>query len=151
MMMGEFEYGDLFEDAEDAPLRLHTTSRVIFLLFIILASIVLMNLMVGVAVSDIQGLQQEGHAIRLEKQAEFLHQLEKVISCKTMQARWFPAFVRNFLKRKRSIALRLTIQPEHTGAVMTEVRKTRKLPYELVGKSDMLILFSSSNSCPSIP
>lgn len=75
-MMGEYEYSDLFGDVTP---RLVATSRVIFLLFIILASIVLMNLMVGVAVNDIQALQIEGHAKRLEKQAEFIRQLEKVL------------------------------------------------------------------------
>lgn len=78
MMMGEYGYSDLFEDYPHVIPRLVATSRVIFLLFIILASIVLMNLMVGVAVNDIHALQIEGHAKRLEKQAEFIRQLEKV-------------------------------------------------------------------------
>lgn len=78
MMMGEYEYSDLFGHEDAVVPRLVATSRIIFLLFIILASIVLMNLMVGVAVSDIQRLQIEGHAKRLEKQAEFIRQLEKV-------------------------------------------------------------------------
>lgn len=62
MMMGEFEYGDMFRnitiiDASNektTALRLPITSRIIFILFVILTSIVLMNLMVGLAVSDIQ-------------------------------------------------------------------------------------------------
>lgn len=145
MMMGEFEYADLFADSDpgEIPSRLQTTPRVIFLLFIILASIVLMNLMVGLAVSDIQGLQQEGHARRLEKQAEFLRQLEKVISYKAISARWFPAFIRNFLKRKRCITLRLTIQPEHTGSITAEARRAKKLPFELIGKHITLTLSCS--------
>ncbi|PSN47462.1 hypothetical protein C0J52_01967 [Blattella germanica] len=60
MMMGEYEYNDLFnEDNDDnktTKLRLMGTSRVIFFAFIVLSSIVLMNLMVGLAVSDIQDL-----------------------------------------------------------------------------------------------
>nr|CAD7260241.1 unnamed protein product [Timema shepardi] len=56
MMMGEFDYGDLFTEPKspNSITRLPATSRIIFLLFVILASIVLMNLMVGLAVSDIQ-------------------------------------------------------------------------------------------------
>lgn len=60
MMMGEYEYGDLFkdEDSGDSTL-LPITSRIVFFLFIMLASIVLINLMIGLAVNDIQGLEKE--------------------------------------------------------------------------------------------
>lgn len=51
MMAGEFEYSELFEDEDQKVL---VTSRFVFLLFILLSTIVLMNLMVGLAVSDIQ-------------------------------------------------------------------------------------------------
>jgi hypothetical protein len=54
MMMGEFEYGELFPEDDKMPLRLKGTSRIIFLAFVVLSSIVLMNLMVGLAVNDIQ-------------------------------------------------------------------------------------------------
>lgn len=54
MMMGEFEYGELFPEDDKMQLRLKGTSRIIFLAFVVLSSIVLMNLMVGLAVNDIQ-------------------------------------------------------------------------------------------------
>ncbi|KAF5271907.1 hypothetical protein FQR65_LT05054 [Abscondita terminalis] len=135
MMMGEFQYDDLFKEnnkPDEKVIRTYTIARIIFMCFIILASIVLMNLMVGVAVSDIQGLQEEGHARRLEKQVEFLRQLEKVISFKAIDSRWFPSFFRNYLKRKRYISLKLIIQPTHTGFVSYDSKKARKLPYELI-------------------
>lgn len=60
MMMGEYDYENLFpDDTEGNKSFLTVTSRVIFLCFIILASMVLMNLMIGLAVNDIQGLQKE--------------------------------------------------------------------------------------------
>lgn len=130
MMMGEFEYSGLFEEPEDGQLkRLPATSRVIFLLFVILASIVLMNLMVGLAVSDIQGLQQEGHVRRLEKQAEFLRQLEKVISFKAIESKWFPGILQKFLRGKRCIATTFVIHPEHAKG-----KKDKKFPNELLGE-----------------
>ncbi|KAK4887174.1 hypothetical protein RN001_003445 [Aquatica leii] len=135
MMMGEFQYDDLFQEKnrpDEKVLRTFTIARIIFMCFIILASIVLMNLMVGVAVNDIQGLQEEGHARRLEKQVEFLRQLEKVISFKAINSVWFPSFLRNFLRRKRYISLKLTIQPEHMGFISYDPKKPRKLPYELI-------------------
>lgn len=57
MMMGEYEYGDLFD--EEKNYFLPVTSRIVFLIFIMLASIVLINLMIGLAVNDIQGLEKE--------------------------------------------------------------------------------------------
>ncbi|XP_049794159.1 transient receptor potential channel pyrexia-like [Schistocerca nitens] len=82
MMTGEFEYDDMFDDKQkkegDEWSRLEVTGRVVFLLFILLASIVLMNLMVGLAVSDIQELQTVGHVRKLLKQAEFVVHLEKL-------------------------------------------------------------------------
>lgn len=59
MMMGEYEYGDLFSDEKNGSSFLTATSRVVFLAFVMLASIVLMNLMIGLAVNDIQGLEKE--------------------------------------------------------------------------------------------
>jgi len=54
MMMGEYEYGELFPEDDKKELRLKGTSRIIFLAFVVLSSIVLMNLMIGLAVNDIQ-------------------------------------------------------------------------------------------------
>lgn len=56
MMMGEYEYSELFPEDDKTQLRLKGTSRIIFLAFVVLSSIVLMNLMVGLAVNDIQVL-----------------------------------------------------------------------------------------------
>lgn len=57
MMMGEYEYGDLFDEKNNYFLPV--TSRIVFLIFIMLASIVLINLMIGLAVNDIQSLEKE--------------------------------------------------------------------------------------------
>nr|XP_023020874.1 transient receptor potential channel pyrexia-like [Leptinotarsa decemlineata] len=103
MMMGEFEFSDLFAESTSDPPFLPATSRIIFLFFIILTSIVLMNLMVGVAVSDIQELHRRGRAKKLEKQAEFLCQLEKVISSKHLNSKFIPAVIRNVLVRRSFI------------------------------------------------
>ena len=54
MMTGEYNYDELFNDAMKENYGLKETSKIVFLLFVVLASIVLMNLMVGLAVNDIQ-------------------------------------------------------------------------------------------------
>jgi len=53
MMTGEFEYGDLPFDTN--PL----TSRFVFVLFVFVIVIVLINLLGGLAITDIQALQNE--------------------------------------------------------------------------------------------
>lgn len=131
MMMGEFEYADLFADKSDngQTLRLPATSRVIFLMFIILSSIVLMNLMVGLAVSDIQGLQREGHAKRLAKQATFLSHLEIVLSHKFLKSDWFPSEIYRMLYKRRCLNTHLLLKPG-----MKDKENKKMIPMNVLGK-----------------
>ncbi|XP_020298541.1 transient receptor potential channel pyrexia-like [Pseudomyrmex gracilis] len=91
MMTGEYEYTDLFNNSTSTDSTdneedfLPITARIIFFSFIILTSIILINLMTGLAVNDIQALEKEGHIRQLLKQAEFIAQLEKLISHKIFQ------------------------------------------------------------------
>lgn len=82
MMTGEYEYGDLFsatnptnnstghnpgfrnEMYDNLPSVL---GRIVVISFVIIATIVLMNLMIGLAVNDVQTLVNEVRAYRLEK------------------------------------------------------------------------------------
>lgn len=67
MMMGEYDYKDLFEEEENEKNFVPITSRIVFLIFIMLASIVLINLMIGLAVNDIQGLEKEVWYTNIQK------------------------------------------------------------------------------------
>ncbi|XP_032677663.1 transient receptor potential channel pyrexia-like isoform X2 [Odontomachus brunneus] len=75
MMMGEYEYEDLFQKK-----HLPITTRIVFFIFTMLVSIVLINLMIGLAVNDIQAIEREGHTRRLLKQADFIAHLERLTS-----------------------------------------------------------------------
>ncbi|KAK1137781.1 hypothetical protein K0M31_002275 [Melipona bicolor] len=87
MMMGE--YGDLFSEKNGSSFP-PVTSRIVFLIFV-LASMVLINLMIGMAVNDIQGLKKKGHILQMEKQAEFVNHLEKLASYRIFRlATWLP-------------------------------------------------------------
>lgn len=86
-----------------------------------------MNLMVGLAVSDIQGLQNESYARRLEKQAEFLCQLEKVINSKQLNSKYIPAFVKKLFARKGFIDNNYELKAS------VEFQKAAKLPRRLIG------------------
>lgn len=60
--------------AHASIINLHLT----FMAFLILISIVLMNLLVGVAVNDVNNLEMMGNIQRLKKQVEFITTLEDV-------------------------------------------------------------------------
>ncbi|XP_072765725.1 transient receptor potential cation channel subfamily A member 1 homolog [Anoplolepis gracilipes] len=107
MMMGEYEYEELFT-AEKSTF-LPVTSRIVFFVFIMLASIVLINLMIGLAVNDIQGLEREGHIRRLLKQAEFVAHLERVTSHRIFRSNWLHPRLRILLHSRRDIPTKITL------------------------------------------
>ncbi|XP_073964147.1 transient receptor potential channel pyrexia-like [Choristoneura fumiferana] len=80
MMSSEFDYEGLF--GEDHAEQLRGTSmfvRVLFLAFVIFVAIVLMNFMIGLAVSDINELNRTGNIRRLEKQVELLSTFDSLV------------------------------------------------------------------------
>ncbi|XP_037078782.1 transient receptor potential channel pyrexia-like [Pollicipes pollicipes] len=90
LMLGEVDYEALFLDKTQPPLR--GTSHIIFFLFLVLVSIILSNLLVALAVNDVQGLRQGAHLERLKKQSQLIYNTElmtafmkSLCSCKWLQ------------------------------------------------------------------
>lgn len=79
VMTLEFDYQSLDFDRADGFSIASVVGRAMFLSFMILVAIVLMNLLVGLAVSDIASLEKQGRAQRLAKQIEFLSLLEMFV------------------------------------------------------------------------
>ncbi|XP_054270742.1 serine/threonine-protein phosphatase 6 regulatory ankyrin repeat subunit C-like [Macrosteles quadrilineatus] len=73
VMTFELDYEKMFRTVNGMNA---VVGRGIFLYFMVLMAIVLMNLLVGIAVSDIAMLQKQGRARRLAKQIDFLSMLE---------------------------------------------------------------------------
>ncbi|CAH0561136.1 unnamed protein product [Brassicogethes aeneus] len=110
MMMGELEYKGLFH-SEKYALHVNVASQVMYLSFIILTSVVLMNLMVGLAVSDIQGLQKASLSKKLEKQADFLRQLEELIYLfKRNDSKKMPRWIKSLFVKNINISTNFTIE-----------------------------------------
>ncbi|CAG9813072.1 unnamed protein product [Phaedon cochleariae] len=80
MMSGELEYEDVFfpEDKQHG-IRYPYTAHLMYLCFVLLVTVILTNLLVGLAVSDIQGLQQSAGLDRLVRQAELVAHLESML------------------------------------------------------------------------
>lgn len=72
MMVGEFEYEALFpHDAAENPPPFEYYSNILFVVFVLVMGIVVMNLLVGLAVDDIQEIQEnaEMHQLSLNVSA----------------------------------------------------------------------------------
>ncbi|KAH9645729.1 hypothetical protein HF086_010125 [Spodoptera exigua] len=111
MMTSEFDYGDLVK--EDDSKNFATSLlviRIIFLTFLILAAIVLMNLMVGVAVNDLHNLRVLGNVRRLGKQVEFLGSLEHLVYNRILK-KILPTWLEDMLKRKKKIFSTFVLSP----------------------------------------
>lgn len=78
MMSGELEFEDVFYD-EDAPLLYPGSAHTMLLGFVVLVTIILTNLMVGLAVSDIQELRRCAGLDRLVRRAELVAHLEGLL------------------------------------------------------------------------
>ena len=77
MMAGEIEYENfVYENGETL---FGFTGHAMILIFVVLVSIILMNLLVGLAVSDIQGLQKSAGLDRLVRQTELISHIESML------------------------------------------------------------------------
>lgn len=127
MMTSEFDYVALFdaEHSKDLATSLIIV-RVVFLIFLILAAIVLMNLLVGVAVNDINDLEVLGNIRRLAKQVEFLSTLDNLVYNKFFN-KILPTRINNQIKTKRRVIGTIMLCPgkprwRHNKVMPTRIR-----------------------------
>ncbi|GMR48143.1 hypothetical protein PMAYCL1PPCAC_18338, partial [Pristionchus mayeri] len=78
MMIGEFEFTGIFHGEEDDKGKMHTPLMAypLFLIFAVVMTILLMNLLVGLAVDDIKGVQEQAAIKRLSMQVDLVLQVE---------------------------------------------------------------------------
>ena len=75
-MIGEFEYTAIFNDGE---LEFPSVTYILFIAFVIIMSIIIVNLMIGLAVDDIKAVQEQAILKRLAMQAELILDVERLL------------------------------------------------------------------------
>lgn len=84
MMSGELEFEEIFYNNGTTP-KYPVTAHVMFVSFVLLITIILTNLMAGLAVNDIRGLQASAGLDRLSRQAELVSRLESLFFSKVLR------------------------------------------------------------------
>lgn len=115
MGTSEFDYGDIFAGSNDT-----IVGRMLFFIFLLLVPVVLMNLLVGLAVSDIATLETKGRKRGLVKQAEFLSTLERLVYSHSV--RWcIPSRMRARLPIYIPVSRTVVIYPGQSLRIIFEV------------------------------
>ncbi|KAK7476633.1 hypothetical protein BaRGS_00032108, partial [Batillaria attramentaria] len=75
MMIGELDFDNIFNDSSNPP-AFPVLAYILFVFFLIIMSILIMNLLVGLAVGDIQAVQNKATLTRLETEVELILDVE---------------------------------------------------------------------------
>ncbi|KAH1006779.1 hypothetical protein HUJ05_007482 [Dendroctonus ponderosae] len=126
MMSGELEYEDVFY-SDKYEIKYPYTAHIAYLVFVILVTIVLSNLMVGMAVNDIQGLQKSANLDRLVRLVRLMAHLESMLFSNLLK--WVPLKVLVFL---HSSALLLKSQRDFTLNIRPNDPRENKIPKNFI-------------------
>ncbi|PAA49732.1 hypothetical protein BOX15_Mlig000214g4 [Macrostomum lignano] len=87
MMIGEFEYADTFDNQYEPDNKLNASQQIfynaatyaVFVFFLAIMSIIIMNLLVGLAVDDIKAVQEQASLNRMAMQVELALDVEAIL------------------------------------------------------------------------
>ncbi|EAT44480.1 AAEL004179-PA [Aedes aegypti] len=126
MMAGELEFEDIFY-GENIKILYPGTAHGMFLAFVLLVTVILTNLLVGLAVSDIQGLQQSAGLDRLSRQAELISRLEGLMFSRILRKapiRLWAIFQKIALLKTSRLRLHFRVKPNDP--------REKRIPKELI-------------------
>lgn len=134
---------------KDGQHNFNITAHMIYFFFLALVSLILMNLLIGLAVYDIQGLQKEGQVKRLRKQAEYIIFLEKAVNLRfvdrILNYTGFNARLKSWLNlepvfvfRPGGRKLKANLPPNIAGHIVALVKKNLP-PVESFSVSETLL------------
>lgn len=112
MMTGEFDFGNLLEDIDEAQggnqlsSLLQASALVTFVLFLLFVTIILINLLIGIAVHDIQGLQKTAGLSKLVGLTNLISHIEAALFGPRV-----PSCIVRLLSSSSGIQSLLTVNP----------------------------------------
>nr|XP_012215094.1 PREDICTED: uncharacterized protein LOC105667707 [Linepithema humile] len=120
MMTGELGFDVFFDDDKDdyknikgiSLILLKVSAQLSFVLFLLFVTIVLMNLLIGIAVHDIKGLQKTAGLAKLVRQTKLIHDVEIAIFLGFMPSKRFHKWLRwTALLLPSPLRVVLTVRP----------------------------------------
>jgi hypothetical protein len=147
MMTGENDVSILVNDPDgkDPPFLLEVSAQVTFILFLLFVTVVLMNLLVGIAVHDIQGLKKTADLSKLVRQTKLISYIESALF-----NGWLPNWLRSLLHYTALVSPQayrvvLSVRPLNPG----EKRLPRHIlmsAYEIASRARKHYTVTSKNS-----
>ena len=101
-MLGEYDFSDNFRGNEDSS----WAAKLLFVIFIIDMSVVLMNLILGLAVSDIENLKTNTNIRRMIQECGVVQYMEEIFIC---FVKCFPCLDRLVYNRMVNISLKIPL------------------------------------------
>ncbi|XP_065345377.1 transient receptor potential cation channel protein painless-like [Cloeon dipterum] len=145
MISGEFEAGEIEFD------HVSITSHLIFIAFLFFISIVMVNLLNGLAVSDTQQIKNDAELIFCKSQAKFFHDIESTLLMTYHEGDNCPSVFRSFARWiSKKILLINNLLAGHNNSVTVLLHKNNQVipDVRLLSKSSVFRLFCGCQILP---
>ena len=80
MLLGEFDFSDTFyPDDEEEEVQYDAATNIWFIIFLVLMGIIIMNLLTGLAVDDVNQLRRQGQIVKAKLQIDLALEVEMAL------------------------------------------------------------------------